>query len=62
MRSSEKCLFEWLPLSCRRETWTTLRAREGDFFTVVSTVREIFAAKLRNSTKCSANRIRSVYL
>jgi len=33
-----------------------------DCFTVLSTVGEFFAAKLRNATKCSANRIRSVYL
>jgi len=35
---------------------------EEDFFTVLSTVGEFFAAKLRNSTKCSVNRTRSVYL
>jgi hypothetical protein len=34
-----------------------MRAREDSFFTVTSTVCEIFAAKPRNSAQCGANQL-----
>jgi hypothetical protein len=55
------CIVGWSRQS-ERETTPRARAQELDCFTVLSTVGEFFAAKLRNSLKCSANRIRSVHL
>jgi hypothetical protein len=45
-------------IAIRCDNSTRARVRATLFFTVASTVEQIFAAKLRNSTKCGANRTR----